>query len=241
MELAITILFLLLAIGIWIAIQTTNENRRRTLNQTLAKLAKKLASEHVLALAGEFQKKKKTDAYGNVDLDAWYKEVVYFADNVIWPSFEDTIPHDYRHYLNAEFRQKNYVKLAQIVDDVVAKYLDSSESENEYSEDMTGQQYEVFCALELEFAGWNAEVTKGSGDQGCDVLARRDGETIAIQCKKYKSTIGTKAVQEVIAAKAFYDADRCAVVSNSDFSRGAQELASKADVELLHHSLLETL
>ena len=98
---------------------------------------------------------------------------------------------------------------------------------------MEGHDFEYFCAELLRRRGFQeVEVTKGSGDYGIDILAEKEGVTYAIQCKCYSAPVGVKAVQEVIAGKAYYDCDRAMVITNSTFTPSAVELAKKSRVEL---------
>ena len=99
--------------------------------------------------------------------------------------------------------------------------------------------FEVRCAAILQIAGWDASVTPPGGDQGADVLARRDGAVLVVQCKLHRRPIGNKAVQEVAAARGHFRADRAAVVSNRTYTRAARDLARSLDVALLHVDELE--
>ncbi len=76
-------------------------------------------------------------------------------------------------------------------------------------------------------------MTPASGDQGADIIARRTGVSLVVQCKLYSGLIGNAAVQEAIAARAFYGATYAAVVSNQLYTPAARELAKRADVALL--------
>ena len=58
---------------------------------------------------------------------------------------------------------------------------------------------------------------------------------LVVQCKLYSGSVGNAAVQEVIAAREYEYADLAAVVSNGPFTASARELASAANVLLLHH------
>ena len=70
---------------------------------------------------------------------------------------------------------------------------------------MDGHEFEYFCAELLRKNGYDkAEVTPGSGDQGIDVIAYKDGIKFGVQCKCYTSDIGNKAVQEAYSGKEFY-------------------------------------
>lgn len=89
--------------------------------------------------------------------------------------------------------------------------------------------------------GWRAEATPGSADQGADVIATGpSGTRVAVQVKHYRNAVGNKAVQEIVASKAFY---RCAhavvVTSGPGYTRAAHELAEANAVPLwTAHDLL---
>jgi restriction system protein len=100
--------------------------------------------------------------------------------------------------------------------------------------------YEVFCALQLRKAGWDAQTTVATGDQGADVIATHAGKKLVVQCKLYSGPIGNDAVQQVHAAKTFQSAQLAAVVSNQPFTRSAKQLASVNNVYLLHHDELSS-
>ena len=93
---------------------------------------------------------------------------------------------------------------------------------------MDGQEFEYFCAELLRANGYDdVEVTPGSGDQGIDVIAYKDGIKFGIQCKCYSSDIGNKAVQEAYSGKEFYGCHIGAVLSNRRFTSSAKDLASR--------------
>lgn len=105
-----------------------------------------------------------------------------------------------------------------------------------------GQHFETQCAELLKKNGFiNVIVTKKSGDHGADVLAEKDGISYAIQCKYYSSAVGNSAVQEAFSAKAFYGKDIAVVMTNSYFTRPAQEEAAKIHVKLWDKDTLRSL
>lgn len=98
--------------------------------------------------------------------------------------------------------------------------------------------YELEQMVEEQFTsmGYEAVATKKSGDQGADVIVKEPstGLVTVVQVKQYfDSKVGNKAVQEVLAGKEFYDADRAIVMTTSYFTKSATELAEKTDVELM--------
>jgi restriction system protein len=132
--------------------------------------------------------------------------------------------------------------LIEFIDAIVDIELENFEEETtDYSEDITPEDYEHFCADILNQNGWVAVVTQGSGDQGIDVVAEKDDFRLAIQCKKYSKPVGNKAVQEAYAGGAFYEANACAVVAPIEYTPSAIELADSLGVHLFHHDDLAGL
>ena len=100
-------------------------------------------------------------------------------------------------------------------------------------DNMDGHTFEYFCAGILRQNGFdNINVTRGSGDQGVDITAYKDGKKYAIQCKKYSSHLGNTPVQEVFAGKTFYKCDIAVVMTNQTFTQGAIDLANATGVLL---------
>ena len=98
---------------------------------------------------------------------------------------------------------------------------------------LTGPEFEAYFALVLSDNGFkNVQVTKGSGDQGVDILAERNGKSYAIQCKNYDGAVGTFAVQEAFAGAEYYGCELAAVVCPGTFTRAAKELAAQTGVIL---------
>lgn len=98
---------------------------------------------------------------------------------------------------------------------------------------MEGHEFEAYCANLLERNGFTeVQVTKGSGDHGIDVIAVKETITYAIQCKRYKGTVGNGAVQEAYTGKSLYGADIAVVMTNAVFSKQAEEEARKLGVRL---------
>lgn len=106
---------------------------------------------------------------------------------------------------------------------------------NEFNQNnMNGLQFEIWCANVLKLSGWDAKVTKASGDQGADIIATKAGVKLAIQCKHYNGSVGNKAVQEINAAKLYYNAHYAIVVAKEkNYTKGAKDLASIVSVKLL--------
>ena len=89
---------------------------------------------------------------------------------------------------------------------------------------MQGIEFENFLADVFLELGYKVETTKVTGDQGVDLVASKNGRSIAIQAKGYPSTtVGNKAVQEAHAGMGFYGCDVAVVITNSTYTSGARE------------------
>ena len=109
-------------------------------------------------------------------------------------------------------------------------------------DEMNGHEFEYAVADLMFHNGWrDVEVTQGSGDYGVDVLARRKNMRYGIQCKRYKGSIGVKAVQEAISGTDFYHRDIAAVITNSTYTKQAVKLAQTSGVRLFGRDFLEEL
>lgn len=107
---------------------------------------------------------------------------------------------------------------------------------------MEGIAFENYMKKLLEHMGYSSvQTTATTGDQGVDLLARKGMSKYAIQCKRYKNSVGNKAVQEVFSGAFFYKCDKCIVVTNSHFTASAKELAKANKVELWDRDKLKEL
>ncbi len=105
---------------------------------------------------------------------------------------------------------------------------------------MTGEDFELYVAQLLGNIGfYNIHTTKGSGDQGVDILAEKEGMKYAFQCKRYDKPVGNNAVQEVFAGKFFYHCHVAIVVTNNYFTKSAKDLANENGVVLWDRNYLQ--
>ncbi|MED1625318.1 restriction endonuclease [Bacillus pseudomycoides] len=111
-----------------------------------------------------------------------------------------------------------------------------------YIDKMDGFQFEVYLKALFRELGYRPEVTKRSCDYGVDVILKGRNR-IVIQAKRYgiKNRVGIRAVQEVYAGKAYYKADEAWIVTNSVFTKQAEELAKACQVKLIDRFELQNL
>lgn len=102
-----------------------------------------------------------------------------------------------------------------------------------------GVEFEIWCAERFIELGWDAQLTAATGDQGVDVVVRKDNFTIAVQCKRYSQPVGNKAVQEAYSGKQYIGADMACVIATAGFTKSAKELARSTLVYLVEAEDIE--
>ncbi|OMD43532.1 restriction endonuclease [Paenibacillus odorifer] len=103
---------------------------------------------------------------------------------------------------------------------------------------MEGIQFEKYLGHLFRAQGYKTEVTKAAGDYGADLIIEKDGKKIVVQAKRYNKNVGIKAVQEAQASIAHYGASEAWVVSNSDYTAAAYDLAKSNRVKLINREAL---
>lgn len=105
---------------------------------------------------------------------------------------------------------------------------------------MNGGEFERYCGVLLKKLGYREiSYTPASGDYGIDILAKdAEGQSVGFQCKRYKSKVGNKAIQEAYSGKSYYELDRVNVITNNFFTENARKTAAKNRVGLIDRKLL---
>lgn len=96
----------------------------------------------------------------------------------------------------------------------------------DYWDDMNGIEFENAVAELYRQYGYSAYVTQATGDGGVDVILRRDGECVAVQCKHHANPVGPKDIRELQGVVMTSDEfDYGIFVSWNGFTPGALEEA----------------
>lgn len=103
---------------------------------------------------------------------------------------------------------------------------------------LTGLEFEEYFAKILLKLGYDANVTKASGDDGGDIIASKDNVKYVFQCKNYSDVVGNKAVQEVYTAKDIHKCDKAIVITNNYFTKQAKKEAEILCIELWNRDVL---
>lgn len=184
----------------------------------------------------------------NNDLEEYVKNLAdiygenYYKYNVLFLKFlsENGINLDgidLNELINRIFEQKEL--------ELLEKELSDFDSTNTYIihnlDSLTGYEFEEFLGVLFDKMGFTTETTKLSGDQGADLIIRRFGRTTAVQAKRYNGKVSNKAIQEVTASIAHYNANTGMVVTTGEFTASAIELAKSNNIKLVDRQKLEEL
>lgn len=218
---------LLLMGAVFLAVFVAARYRRAQNYRSTIAGATAATERHAEALARRRAQLVRTDAYGKLVLGKWFEEINYFIDHHVAPACSAP-----QRTLLDQRRQE----IVRLIDEQIGMVAQRIPVFQAFSSDMTPVDFEAFCAEQLRDAGWKVSLTPRSRDQGADVIAEKGGIRLVLQCKLYSKPVGNKAVQEAVAAKGFSQAHFCAVVSNSSYTKGAEQLAATNDVYLIHYS-----
>lgn len=102
----------------------------------------------------------------------------------------------------------------------------------------SGETFERYLRVIFQSKGYTVKMTKKSHDYGADLIISKNGETIAVQAKRYRNKVGIKAIQEAVASMKVYSCNRTMVITNSYYTKSALELARANQVELWNRTRL---
>lgn len=105
---------------------------------------------------------------------------------------------------------------------------------------MSGEDFEELLAKYYRRRGYDVTMTRKTSDYGADLILTkgRGTKAIIVQAKRYSGHVGVSAVQQCLAAARYYENKNgyskvtCYIVTNSEFTRQAKELAERADAKL---------
>lgn len=105
----------------------------------------------------------------------------------------------------------------------------------------TGTQFELYLVNLFKDLGYKVKHNGKAGDQGCDLIVKKDDYIYAIQAKYYTGKLSNTPVQEIAGSLKYYNANQGVVVTNSSFTPGAEELAKANNVILIDGKDLKKL
>ena len=108
-----------------------------------------------------------------------------------------------------------------------------------YIDSLSGEQFEQYVRHYFHHHGYrHIHTTQTTRDYGADILMKKGFHKIVVQAKRYDRNIGVHAIQEVLAAKAYYNCSKAIVITNQYFTSSAKQLAEVNHVQLIDRDAL---
>jgi len=125
-------------------------------------------------------------------------------------------------FAGSRFRQERAVFLQQHLDIAWLNNLSWQDFERQVAEVYRQQGY------------WVDEVGGGGADGGVDLRLRRDGTTVIVQCKRWKTfMVGVKPVRELFGVMTAEKADRAIFITSGIYTDEALRFAEGKPLELV--------
>ncbi len=102
-----------------------------------------------------------------------------------------------------------------------------------YWDSLDGHAFERAVAALYRRLGYSVEVSKAGGDGGIDLLLRRDGETIAVQCKAHSKAVAPAVARDLYGTMNANNYSKGMIVSKNGFTKGVYEFVKGKDIQLI--------
>ena len=106
---------------------------------------------------------------------------------------------------------------------------------------LSGTEFERELETLYRSLGYRVESTPSSGDQGVDLVLRKDGKTTVVQCKSHQSPVGPAIARELFGSLVHFGADNAILACTGGFTRGVKEFVRGKPIALISASDLATL
>ena len=93
--------------------------------------------------------------------------------------------------------------------------------------------FEWYCAWLYQKEGYAVEDTKTSGDEGIDLLLKKGGKKVVVQCKRYSGNVGQPVVRDLYGAMFHVAATEAHLCTTGRISRQAEQWAAGKPIELI--------
>ena len=101
-------------------------------------------------------------------------------------------------------------------------------------------EFEHFVAKLLREIGYSTKVTQKTGDYGVDIIAKKNSDTVAVQCKRFQegNLVSNRDIQRILGARHIVNANKCLFVTTSKFTKQAIQQAKGCPIELWDKEIL---
>ena len=154
---------------------------------------------------------------------------------VIYSCFEKE-PKDKYRYINKSLEDKvnSYYKAIEQYEEYKKR------TQRMFWQNISGYEFENEVAKLYEKLGYNAYITKKTGDGGVDVILTKGGEKIAVQCKHHASKVGPNDFRALIGTVVSQGFTKGIFVSLNGFTKGVfqEKRTCGIDIDLVDMQML---
>ena len=106
----------------------------------------------------------------------------------------------------------------------------------QYWKSLGGIEFEQELGKLYRARGYRVEWTPTSGDQGIDIILKRNGKTAIVQCKAQKRPASPAVVRELFGSMVAFGADNAILACTGGFTDGVRKFARDKPIELISAS-----
>lgn len=100
---------------------------------------------------------------------------------------------------------------------------------------LSGTDFERLMEIYYRDQGYSVERVGGSGDHEVDLILKgKEGYKIAVQCKRWKRSVGNDIVLRLKAGKQVHGCYDAWIITTSHFTKAAQEAAERLNIRLIN-------
>jgi HJR/Mrr/RecB family endonuclease len=96
-----------------------------------------------------------------------------------------------------------------------------------------GHEFEASVASIFRSIGFKATVSRRGGDGGIDIVLEKPGRRIAVQCKRYKKSVGPHVIRDLWGTMNVNGYDEGCIVTTTGFTSGVKSFASDKKIHLV--------
>lgn len=98
---------------------------------------------------------------------------------------------------------------------------------------LTGFQFEQELGTLYSRLGYSVESTPRTGDEGIDIILRKDGKTTIVQCKRQNAPAGPAIARELFGSMTAFGADNGILACTGGFTRGVVDFVRGKPIALV--------
>ena len=141
------------------------------------------------------------------------------------------------HRLESSARRRQLKELSKPIYQKVQLYEDALErywqKRERYWKSLRGRKFEKALARLYSDIGYTVRKTKGSGDEGVDLILWKDEKKMVVQCKGHEKPIGVSAIRDLYGAMMHFGADSAVLACPAGFTRGVGKFATDKPIQLV--------